>query len=113
MPLLGIDVGTGGTRALVVGDEGAVLGTGTCDHAPFVSPQPGWAEQAPDDWWRATVQAVRAALTRARIDPQTIGAIGLSGQMHGAVLLDQDLCVIRPAIIWCDQRTETECEWLN
>jgi len=113
MPLLGIDVGTGGTRALVVGDEGAVLGTGTCDHAPFVSPQPGWAEQAPDDWWRATVQAVRAALTRARIDPQAIGAVGLSGQMHGAVLLDQDLCVIRPAIIWCDQRTEPECEWLN
>ena len=113
MPLVGIDVGTGGTRALVVGDDGRVLGTGTCDHAVFASPQPGWAEQSPDDWWRATQAALRAALTASRIDPSTIGAIGLSGQMHGAVLLDADLNVVRPAIIWCDQRTDEECRWLN
>jgi xylulokinase len=113
MPLLGIDVGTGGTRALVVGDDGRVLGTGTSDHEPFVSPQPGWAEQSPDDWWRAAVAAVRAAVSASRIEPGTISAIGLSGQMHGAVLLDADLRVVRPAIIWCDQRTEAECEWLN
>ena len=113
MPLLGIDVGTGGTRALVIGGDGRVLGTGMSDHAPFVSPQPGWAEQSPEDWWRASLVAVRAALTGSGIDPHTITAIGLSGQMHGAVLLDGDLRVVRPAIIWCDQRTGAECEWLN
>jgi xylulokinase len=113
MPLLGIDVGTGGTRALVIGGDGRVLGTGTSDHAPFASPQPGWAEQSPEDWWRAALVAVRAAVTGSGIDPHTITAIGLSGQMHGAVLLDGDLRVVRPAIIWCDQRTDAECEWLN
>src|SRR4029453_10209029 len=113
MPLLGIDVGTGGTRALVVADDGLVLGTGACDHAPFTSLQSGWAEQMPEDWWHATQIAVKAALAIARIEARSIAAIGLSGQMHGAVLLDAELRVIRPAIIWCDQRTNTECEWLN
>jgi len=113
MPLIGIDVGTGGTRALVVADNGRVLGTGTCDHVPFVSPQPKWAEQSPDDWWHAAGMAVRTALTQSNIDAKTIEAVGFSGQMHGAVLLDGDRRVIRPAIIWCDQRTEAECEWLN
>src|SRR5262245_44136907 len=113
MPLVGIDVGTGGTRALVVADDGRVLGAGTCDHAAFASPHPGWAEQAPDDWWRATQAALRTALAASQVDPRTIAAIGLSGQMHGAVLLDTDLRVVRPAIIWCDQRTDAECAWLN
>jgi len=113
MPLLGIDVGTGGTRALVIADDGRVLGTGACDHAPFTSPKLGWAEQSPEDWWRATEIAVKAALAAARIEARGIAAIGLSGQMHGAVLLDAAMEVIRPAIIWCDQRTEAECEWLN
>jgi xylulokinase len=113
MPLLGIDVGTGGTRALVIADDGQVLGSGACDHAPFTSPHPGWAEQSPEGWWRATQIAVKAALAAARVDARGIAAIGLSGQMHGAVLLDAAMEVIRPAIIWCDQRTEAECEWLN
>jgi len=113
VPLLGIDVGTSGTRALVVGDDGGALGAGTCDHVPFASPQPGWAEQSPDDWWRATQAAIDTALAAARVDPRTIAAVGLSGQMHGAVLLDADRRVIRPALIWCDQRTDAECEWLN
>jgi xylulokinase len=113
VPLVGIDVGTGGTRALVVGDDGRVLGTGTCDHEAFASPQPGWAEQSPDGWWRAAQAALRTALAASRVDPRSISAVGLSGQMHGAVLLDADLRVVRPAIIWCDQRTDAECEWLN
>ena len=113
MPLLGIDVGTSGTRALIVANDGRMLGSGACDHTPFTSPQPGWAEQSPEDWWRATQVAVHAALAAARLDARRIAAIGLSGQMHGAVLLDAAMQVIRPAIIWCDQRTEAECEWLN
>jgi xylulokinase len=68
--VVGIDVGTGGTRALVVGDDGRVLGAGTCDHAAFASPQPGWAEQSPDDWWRATQAALATALTASRVDPR-------------------------------------------
>ena len=113
MPVLGIDVGTGGTRSLVVADDGRVLGVGAHEHAPFASPQPGWAEQSPEDWWRATQIAVKAALVDARIDARGIAAVGFSGQMHGAGLLDAALDVIRPALIWCDQRTDAECEWLN
>ena len=110
MNLLGIDVGTGGTRAVTVDESGRVLGSATADHQPFASPQLGWAEQDPRDWWRATTQAVPAALSRAGVKPDSIAAIGFSGQMHGAVLLDEAGEVLRPAIIWCDQRTQQQCE---
>jgi xylulokinase len=112
MPLLGIDIGTTGSRAVAVGEDGRVLAAATADHAPFASPRTAWAEQHPDDWWRAAQIAVRTVVG-AGIDPRSIAAIGLSGQMHGAVLLDDEGQVVRPAIIWCDQRTEAECRWLN
>ena len=83
------------------------------DHAPFSSPGPAWAEQEPDDWWRASREAVRAAVRESGLDPRSIAAVGLSGQMHGAVLLDDGRRVVRPALIWCDQRTARECEWLT
>ncbi len=108
--LLGIDVGTGGTRALIVDEKGAVVSSATAEHAPFVSPQTGWAEQDPNDWWRAAREAIGRALARAEIEASQIAAIGFSGQMHGAVLLDEAGEVIRPALIWCDQRTEPQCE---
>src|SRR5215471_3252874 len=111
--VLGIDVGTGGTRALVVGAKGALTGAATSEHAAFASPQTGWAEQHPEDWWRACGEAVPAALRAADVDADQIACVGLSGQMHGAVLLDDADCVIRPALIWCDQRTAAECEELN
>jgi xylulokinase len=113
MPVLGIDVGTSGSRALLLSEDGRLLGSSTADHAPFRSPQAAWAEQDPDDWWRASQEAVRTVLTRTGIPPQTISAVGLSGQMHGAVLLDESGRVLRPSIIWCDQRTEQECRWLD
>ncbi len=113
MPLLGIDVGTGGSRALLIDDRGRVLGSATEDHAPFASPQTGWAEQSPDDWWRASRLAVRAVLDRASCAPGDVAGIGLSGQMHGAVLLDGADAVVRPALIWCDQRTGAECRRLT
>jgi xylulokinase len=113
MPVLGIDVGTTGSRALLLGEDGRLIASTTADHAPFRSPQAAWAEQDPDDWWRASQEAVRALLTRTGISPKTISAVGLSGQMHGAVLLDDGGKVLRPAIIWCDQRTEQECRWLD
>jgi xylulokinase len=106
--LLGIDVGTGGTRALVIDSSGMIVASCTCEHAPFASPMSGWAEQDPYDWWRACCSAVQGAMAQARIPSKEIAAVGFSGQMHGAVLLDKNGKVLRPALIWCDQRTAEE-----
>jgi xylulokinase len=109
MKMIGIDVGTGGTRAIVIDDRGRVVGSATAEHKPFASPEIGWAEQDPRDWWRACGEAVRGVLLRTRLSPDEIGGVGFSGQMHGAVLLDDRDEVLRPSIIWCDQRTGQQC----
>jgi xylulokinase len=111
--VLGIDVGTGGTRAVIVDSKGQVVGAATGEHQPFASPQNGWAEQDPHDWWKACGEAVRGAIACAGLTAEDIMCVGFSGQMHGAVLLDEADEVIRPALIWCDQRTAAECEKLN
>jgi len=111
--LLGIDVGTGGTRALITDSGGRVVASATEDHRAFASPQIGWAEQDPADWWRACGLAVRKALTTGQLRADQIACIGFSGQMHGAVLLDEQQRVIRPAIIWCDVRTEKQSQELT
>ena len=108
MYLLGIDVGTGGTRALVIDAEGRVVASATEEHEAFASPQIGWAEQDPGDWWRACGIAVRKALALSRLRADQIACVGLSGQMHSAVLLDEQERVVRPALIWCDVRTEKQ-----
>lgn len=113
MALLGLDVGTTGTRALVVADDGVLLAEATAPHAPFASPQMGWAEQDPDDWWRASCEASAAAIAGAGPAGAAIQAVGLSGQMHGAVLLDGHNRVVRPALLWCDQRTSDQCDRLT
>jgi xylulokinase len=105
---LGIDVGTGGTRALILDASGRVISSGTEEHVPFASPHPGWAEQDPRDWWRACCAAVRKTLQKFSVPGEEIACVGFSGQMHGAVLLDADGEVVRPALIWCDQRTEKQ-----
>ncbi len=107
--LLGIDVGTGGTRAVMLDEAGRVLGAATAEHAEMASPELGWAEQDPRDWWRGTCVAVAECLTEAGATGAEVSAVGLSGQMHGLVLLDAVGEVLRPALIWCDQRTEEEC----
>jgi xylulokinase len=86
-----------------------VIGSATEEHAPFASPQIGWAEQDPDDWWRAAGIAVRKALETAKVSGDEIACVGFSGQMHGAVMLDQNDKVVRPALIWCDVRTDAQC----
>lgn len=113
IPVLGIDIGTSGSRALIVGDDGRILGSATSAHEPFASPGPAWAEQHASDWWRAAVDAVKTVLATSGVGADQIQCIGLSGQMHGAVLLDEAGEPLRPAIIWCDQRTAEECRWLE
>ena len=113
MSLLGIDVGTGGTRAVLIDSDGRIITSATVEHIPFASPRTGWAEQEPQDWWRAASAVVRTVLSSEGVRPEEIGAVGLSGQMHGSVLLDARDEVVRPAIIWCDQRTETQCSALT
>jgi xylulokinase len=90
-----------------------LLASATAEHAAFASPQTAWAEQDPADWWRACQQAIRGALAASGLSGGAIDGVGLSGQMHGAVLLDERGSVLRPSIIWCDQRTEGECRWLD
>jgi xylulokinase len=100
-PLVGLDVGTTGVKAVAISPRGEVLGSAERGYA-LSTPQPGWAEQDPEDWWRAS----QAALADLGTDP---AAIGLSGQMHGLVALDRSDRVLRPAILWNDQRTAAEC----
>jgi xylulokinase len=113
MKLLGIDVGTGGSRALVVDERGRVVASATVEHAPFASPQTGWAEQDARDWWRASAQAVREVLSADGVRAEEIACVGLTGQMHGAVLLDAGDESLRPSIIWCDVRTHEQCRALT
>ena len=111
--LLGIDVGTGGTRALVIDQRGGIVASATAEHAPFASPQTGWAEQDPHDWWRATREAVAAVLRQPGVSADAIKAVGFSGQMHGSTLLDSHDEVVRPALLWCDQRTDRQCRQIT
>jgi xylulokinase len=110
--LLGIDIGTSGTRAILVeSGTGDIVAAGTAEY-PLFTPRPLWAEQNPHDWWQGTVAAVRKATAtyaeKTGYNPE-IAAIGLSGQMHGVVLLDEHLEPLGNALIWCDGRTEAEC----
>lgn len=109
MKFLGIDIGTGGSRAILIDEYGKVVASATVEHDPFDSPQIGWAEQDPRDWWRASTGAIRSVLACPDVRVDEIGAISFSGQMHGSVLLDDKDEVLRPALLWCDQRTETQC----
>jgi xylulokinase len=113
MWFLGMDVGTGGTRAVIVDPTGRLISGASSEHAPFRTQHPGWAEQDPQDWWRAAKEAIRAALAASPEPRQTIAGIGLTGQMHGAVMLDENGAVLRSSLIWCDTRTQPECEWLH
>jgi xylulokinase len=106
---LGLDLGTTGVRALLIDDAGALLGSATAEH-PLHSPAPGWMEQDPADWWRATGLAVRAALAEAGLSADAVQAVAVSGQMHGAVLLDGSGNVVRPCILWNDQRSVAQCD---
>ena len=106
--LLGIDIGTSGTKTLVCDEDGKVLATATAEH-PISSPKPGWSEQNPRDWWNATCAATKAVLKKAKVKGTGVGGIGLSGQMHGSVFLADAEKPLRPALLWNDQRTAEQC----
>ena len=106
--LLGIDIGTSGTKTLVCDARGRVLATATAEH-PIHSPKPGWSEQDPLDWWDATCKATKAVTKKATLRAGDITGIGLSGQMHGSVFLGDGEKPLRPALLWNDQRTAEQC----
>jgi xylulokinase len=107
--LLGIDIGTSGTKTLLVDRRGKILASVTVEY-PCYAPRPAWSEQAPEDWWKAAVKSVRLALRQARVKAAQVTGLGLSGQMHGSVFLDRAGRVLRRAILWNDQRTGAECQ---
>jgi xylulokinase len=106
--LLGIDIGTSGTKTLICDKKGKVLATAVAEHDIY-SPKPGWSEQDPIQWWTATQKATRDVVKKAKIKGDQIGAIGLSGQMHGSVFLGDGQAPLRNALLWNDQRTAKQC----
>ncbi|HSU61525.1 MAG TPA: xylulokinase [Bryobacteraceae bacterium] len=110
---LGLDVGTGGSRALLVDAGGRARYSFIAAHRDMQMLRPLWAEQAPDDWWNASQAAIQGVLKEASIDGSAIAGVGLSGQMHGLVMLDAGHAVIRPALIWCDQRSQRQVDFIN
>ena len=110
--VLGIDVSTTASKAILVDDHGDVAGVASTAH-DISSPHPLWSEQEPDDWWAATCQSIRTVVEDSGVDVNTILSIGLTGQMHGLVLLDSKEEVLRPAMLWNDQRSSAECEQIR
>ncbi|MCC7175033.1 MAG: xylulokinase [Bryobacterales bacterium] len=110
---MGVDVGTGGTRALLVDEKGGIKGGVTAPHEEMRMERPLWAEQRPEDWWQAAQKAIRGVLTDSKVSGKKVKGVGLSGQMHGLVLLDEAGKVVRPALIWCDQRSQPQVDRIN
>ncbi|MCK4401108.1 xylulokinase [bacterium] len=110
--VIGIDIGTTGTKTLLCSSKGEIISSSLKEYS-ISHPKPGWAEQDPADWWMATIESIRFVLNEANINREDVKAVGLTGQMHGAVFLDSNNNVLRSAILWCDQRTSSECDDIN
>ena len=107
--VIGIDLGTSGTKTVLFNREGQVVASATVEY-PMYQERNGWAEQEPLDWWNAACQTLGAVLEKSGVDAGDIKGVGISGQMHGLVMLDKEGKVLRRSIIWCDQRTAAQCE---
>jgi xylulokinase len=107
--LIGFDIGTTSTKCILIDRSGKFIASANKEY-PMDTPRLGWAEQDPDQWWDASVYTIKEVLAKSKIDPKNISAIGLAGQMHSSVFLDREGKVIRPAILWCDQRTSSQCD---
>jgi xylulokinase len=110
---LGLDIGTGATRALLVDEQGRVRHAFTAPHEDMRMERPLWAEQRPENWWEAAQAAIQGVLRESGLTGAEVQSVGLSGQMHGLTLLDSADRVIRPALIWCDQRSQPQVDWIN
>jgi len=110
--LIGIDLGTSGVKTVLFDEGGKPIASSTVEY-PLYQPNLGWAEQDPEDWWKATCESINNVVLKSGVDKREIKGVGLSGQMHGAVLLDKTDKVLRNAIIWCDQRSAAECEQIT
>ncbi|BAJ64517.1 xylulokinase [Anaerolinea thermophila] len=106
---LGIDVSTTGVKALLMDEQGQVVGTANTEQ-PLYTPYPLWSEQNPQDWWNGAVNSIRTVLSQSGVDGSQVLGVGLTGQMHGLTLLDEEGNVLRPAILWNDQRTAQQCD---
>ncbi len=106
---LGMDVSTTGVKALLINAEGEVIGSANTEQ-PLFTPHPLWSEQDPADWWNGAIQSIRSVFAQTGVDPKKVAGIGLTGQMHGLTLLDESGTVLRPAILWNDQRTGAQCD---
>jgi xylulokinase len=109
---LGIDVSTTSSKALLINEQGEVAAVATSPHT-LQTPKPLWSEQNPEEWWQATSASIQAVLKKGGISGAQVAAVGLTGQMHGLVLLDGSGAVLRPAILWNDQRTQTQCDEIH
>ena len=110
---LGLDIGTGGSRAILVDAAGRLRSSFIAAHEDMRMPKPLWAEQDPNDWWRAAQLAIKGVLNEAGARGSDVRGVGFSGQMHGLVVLDKENQVIRPALIWCDQRSQRQVDEIN
>jgi xylulokinase len=109
---LGIDTSTTGSKALLIDERGKVIAVASSPHT-LQTPKPLWSEQNPTEWWDAVVTSIRSVLQQAGISGEQVAAIGLTGQMHGLTLLDEAGTVLRPAILWNDQRTQSQCDEIH
>ena len=107
--LLGIDLGTSGTKTVLFEETGRAVASETIEY-PLYQPKNGWAEQEPEDWWNAARDTVKAVIAKSGVKPENVKGVGISGQMHGLVLLDREGRVLRRSILWCDGRTQEECD---
>jgi len=110
--LIGIDIGTSGTKSIAVDAQAGQLVASALVEYPLLTPRPGWTEQRPEAWWDAVVTTLGKLVSQG-VEPSAVAGIGLSGQMHGSVFLDAAGEVIRPALLWNDQRTASQCDWIN
>ncbi|WP_310222471.1 xylulokinase [Paenibacillus qinlingensis] len=109
---MGLDLGTSAIKCILVDEAGTVIGSHSVEY-PLYQPHPGWAEQQPEDWWQATIAGIQGLLATTGVEASSVAGVGFSGQMHGSVFLDEAQQVIRPALLWCDQRTAEQCAYIK
>ena len=110
--VIGVDCGTSGTKTVLFDEKGSVIASKTIEY-PMYQPKNGYAEQDPADWANAMIETVKAVMAKSGVKKEDVKGIGISGQMHGLVMLDKDNNVLRRSIIWCDQRTAAEVDEMN